>query len=204
MTTIQPSVVRAIQVNSSPHHPFKRNRWLRLTVSAIAALLTACNQNVVPIGPAPLNSRYTEGQASLSGNGRYLAFVSSRNGQQNILMYDLQTQQFVPLPYLNRGDAIADSPSISYNGRYMVYIASDQGRAELQLYDRVTQRSQILTMGYRGWVRSPSISPDGRYIVFESGYRGQWDIEMVDRGPTIELDLPQGARIGAPSPAPNP
>lgn len=174
-----------------------------LATFAVTFSLVACNTNDLPSAPSSLNSRYTDENPSISGNGRYLALVSNRDGQHNILMYDLQLLRFIPLPYLNRGDAIADSPGISYNGRYIVYIASDQGRAELQLYDRVTQRNQILSTGYRGWIRSPSISPDGRYIVFESGYRGQWDVEMVDRGPDVELDLPQGFPVEPSSSQPN-
>jgi Tol biopolymer transport system component len=152
-----------------------------------------------------LNSLYTDEQPALSGNGRFLAFVSNRNGKRNILLYDLQQQQFVDIPRLNRRDAIAESPSISNNGRYIVYTASDSGRPEIELYDRVTNRWQVITIGYRGWFRNPSISADGRYIVFESGRRGQWDIELIDRGPLIELDIvdglsPQSEELGIPSP----
>ena len=142
-----------------------------------------------------LNSWANDEQPVLSGNGRYIAFVSNRQGKRNIMLYDLREKHFIDLPHLNRRDAIADSPSISNNARYIVYIASDTGRPELELYDRVTHRWQVLTFGYRGWVRNPSISPDGRFIVFESGRRGQWDIEMIDRGPLIELDLMDGQPI---------
>jgi Tol biopolymer transport system component len=113
-------------------------------------------------------------------------------------MYDLQQRRFVDLPRLNQRDAIAENPSVSRTGRYIAYIASDQGRPEIELYDRVTKRSQVLTNGYRGWVRNPSLSPDGRYIVFETSRRGQWDIEVVDRGPNIELDIPDGSTSSRP------
>jgi Tol biopolymer transport system component len=113
-------------------------------------------------------------------------------------MYDLQKRYFVDLPGLNQRDAIAENPTLSRTGRYMAYIASNQGRPEIELYDRATRRSQVLTIGYRGWVRNPSISPDGRYIVFETSRRGQWDIEVVDRGPNIEPDIPDGNTFSRP------
>lgn len=155
--------------------------------------MAACSSVNLSTTPVPLNNRYTDEQPALSGNGQLLAFVSNRNGRRQIWLYNLQNRQFIDLPGLNRPDAIAESPSLSYTGRYVVYIASDQGRPDIELYDRATRSSQVLTAGYRGWVRNPSISPDGRYIVFETSSRGQWDIEVLDRGSNIELDISDGS-----------
>lgn len=160
-------------------------------------LVLACGSGDHLGGPVALNSRYTDEQPALSGNGRFLAFVSNRNGSGNILLYDLQQEQLISLPRLNRRDTISESPSLSYTGRYITYIASDQGKPTLVIYDRATQQPQVLTQWYPGWVRNPSISPDGRYIAFESGSRGQWDIEVLDRGSNIELDIPDAAPGGS-------
>lgn len=174
-----------------------RQIWLILALSlGMAVAVTGCSPSDRLSSPNSLNSRYTESQPALSGNGRYLAFVSNRNGSRGILVYDLQQQQLISLPRLNRQETIAESPSLSRTGRYIAYIASDQGRLVVALYDRVTQQSQILTPWYRGWLRNPNISPDGRYVVFESSIRGEWDIEVLDRGPNIELDIPDGAPAG--------
>ena len=161
-------------------------------VLSTAALLVACGNGANLNIPLTLNSRYADEQPSLSGDGRMLAFVSNRGGNRQILLFDLQQRRFIVLPRLNRRDAIAEQPSLSQTGRYLVYLASDYARPEVELYDRATGQVQVLTQGYRGWVRSPRISPDGRFIVFESGARGQWDIEVLDRGTNIELDLPEG------------
>lgn len=180
-------------------------QWLNLStiVFSISSLLISCNTyNRLDVNMS-LNSLYTDEQPALSGNGRFLAFVSNRNGKRNILLYDLQQQRFVDIPRLNRRDAIAESPSISNNARYIVYTASDSGRPEIELYDRLTNRWQVITQGYRGWLRNPSISADGRYIVFESGRRGQWELEVIDRGPLIELDIVDGLspdKLALPSP----
>lgn len=181
-----------------------KQRWLGLGIClSLVSLLFACEQSGVPVGPTELDSRFNDEQPALSGDGRFLAFVSNRNGSRGIWMYDLRERRFVNLPRLNRRDAIAEFPSLSYTGRYIVYIASDSARPEIELYDRATQQPQVLTSGYRGWFRNPSISPDGRYIVFQTGVRGQWDIEVVDRGPGVELDIPDTLRA-RPAPAASP
>jgi Tol biopolymer transport system component len=165
---------------------------------ALVSLLVSCSYSDIPLGPTSLNSRYTEQQPALSGNGRFLALVSNRNGSHQLLVYDLDQQQFIQTPRLNQPQTIVESPSLSYTGRYIAYMTSDQGRPVVALYDRATQQSQILTPTYRGWIRNPSISPNGRYVVFESASRGQWDIEVLDRGPDVELDIDNGASVGAP------
>jgi Tol biopolymer transport system component len=165
---------------------------------SISCLLSSCSYSDIPIGSTSLNSRYTEEQPALSGNGRFLAFISNRNSSQQLLLYDLEQQRLVDLPNLNRPETIIESPSLSYTGRYTTYITSDQGRPVIALYDRSTQQSQIITPIYRGWLRNPNISPDGRYVVFETASRGQWDIEVIDRGPNIELDIANGAPVSMP------
>ncbi|MBV6621852.1 MAG: PD40 domain-containing protein [Rivularia sp. (in: Bacteria)] len=165
---------------------------------SLASLLVSCSYNDVPIGSNSLNSRNTEEQPALSGNGRFLAFVSNRSSTQQLLLYDLQQQKLIPTPRLNRRNAIAQSPSLSYSGRYIVYSTTDRGRPVVGLYDRAIGQSQILTPTYNGWVKNPSVSPDGRYVVFETTIRGQWDIEVLDRGANVELDIPNGATVSAP------
>ncbi|ALB41402.1 MULTISPECIES: TolB family protein [Nostocales] len=179
---------------------FTPSFWLQKSIYwslifGLTSLLISCSADNIPLGVTSLNSRYTEEQPAISGNGRFLAFVSNRSRYQQLLLYDLENQSFIPTPRLNRQSVIIESPSLSYTGRYICYITSDQGRPVVALYDRASQQSQVLTPTYRGWVRNPSISPDGRYIAFESSSRGQWDIEVLDRGPTIELDIPNGARV---------
>jgi Tol biopolymer transport system component len=171
---------------------FRVKRWFQWGLGlGLMGLVAGCSAGNYALGPTSLNSRFNDEQPSLSGNGRLLAFVSNRNQRREILLYDLELKRFLDLPGLNKPGAIAENPSLSYNGRYIVYIGSEQGRPELQLYDRISKTTQILSMGYRGWIRNPSISPDGRYISFESSNQGNWHIEVFDRG-NVELDIPDG------------
>ena len=170
-----------------------RIRSLTLGLSlCLASLMAACGSPTITIGPNSLNSRYTDEQPVLSANGRFVAFVSNRNGSRDVWMYDLQQRQFVDLPGLNRPDAIASSPSVSNTARYITYLTQIQGRSAIVLYDRILRQPQVLYQPYQGPIRHPRISPDGRYIVFETGMRGQWDVGAIDRGINIELDLLDG------------
>lgn len=167
----------------------------RIAISVVCLVLTllvaSCTTTPISFSmvDGAINSGATDEQPALSGNGRFLAFVSNRDGQHQLLFYDLRRRNYTTLVELRRSLAIIESPSLSYTARYIVYSANDSGRSEIYLYDRLTGQLEMLTRGYRSWVRHPSISPDGRYITFESPRRGQWDIEVIDRGPNIELDI---------------
>ncbi|HLO84698.1 MAG TPA: hypothetical protein VK203_06750 [Nostocaceae cyanobacterium] len=182
---------------------FTHKLWLQKSIHwslvfGLTSLLVSCGSGNLPIGSTSVNTRYTEEQPALSGNGRFLAFISNRNGRQQLLLYDLEARNFISTPGLSRPDTIVESPSLSYTGRFICYLISEQGRPVIALYDRATQQPQIMTPVYRGLVKNPQISPDGRYIVFESSSRGQWDIEVLDRGPTVELDIPNGTTVTPP------
>lgn len=163
---------------------------LLLVFSALS--LNGCSSGGVSPLSTSLNSRYNDEQPAISGDGRWLAMVSNRHGRREILLYDLQLRTFVPLPGLNLPNAINDSPSLSRTARYIAYISSIQGRPDIFVYDRITKQTQLITQGYRSWLRNPRISPDGRYIVFETARRGQWDIEVIDLGMRTEIDIPDG------------
>ena len=109
----------------------RQNHWWRLILFraipwGFISLLVSCSFVFqAPVSPR-LNSRYNDEQPNLSGNGRWLAFVSNRNGSREILVYDLREQRLVDYPGLNQSNAIAESPSLSRTGRYLVYLSSLQ------------------------------------------------------------------------------
>ena len=160
----------------------------------LSAGLAACQAELPPT--TILNTRSRDEQPALSGNGRWLAFVSNRNGNSQILLYNLQTQQVVDSGI--EQTAILESPSLSRTGRYLTYLSSPQGQPQIFLFDRATKRSEVLTQGYRSLLRNPHISADGRYIVFETARRGQWDIEVLDRGSNVERDITDGTPVASP------
>jgi Tol biopolymer transport system component len=186
---------------SFPDDRFPR-RFFRLPGLSLflALLVTGCSFSNSNVSPGTVNGRWSDEEPSLSGDGRWLAFVSNRSGNQRIWLYDLQERHYEELAGLYAGQEIVDSPSLSRTGRYLVYRVTIEGRPVIALHDRLTRRSELVTQNYRGAVRNPSISPDGRYIVFEAARKGQWDIETLDRGSNIELDIPEGTPVENPNP----
>lgn len=138
-----------------------------------------------------LNSPFAQQEPQLSGD--YLAFVSDRNGSQDVYLYDLPHRRLVDLPGLNAIDMAAEHPSVSADGRFIVFAASRQGRQDIYLYDRQIQHLRNLTDGIEASVRNPSISADGQRIAYESNASGRWDIVLCDRsGKPLDL-LPADA-----------
>jgi len=153
----------------------------------LLSLLLGC-QDLRGFVPPPVNqgagfnSTTADEFPALSGNGRYLAFGSDRQGQRNLYLYDLQERRFVDLPNLNRPNSSQEQPSLSEDGRFIAYISTERGRPDVFVYDRQTQQPQLLSQGVRGVCRHPSISGDGRYVAYQTSEGGQWNITIYDRG----------------------
>ena len=155
-------------------------------IASITLLAWGCGQGQFNT-PRPnvsnqgLNSVFTDSSPALSDDARFVVFSSSRNGTNNIYLYDRDTRRLVELPGLNSDPASATQPDISGDGRYIVYVSSELGKSEVFVYDRETGVRQNISRRRPGDVRNPTISADGRYIAFESNGQGQWDIEIFDR-----------------------
>ncbi|WP_072619655.1 TolB family protein [Spirulina major] len=159
-------------------------RWIRHggAIVILGWICSGCALFIQPqIPTGGLNSDTPEEGPSYSGDGRYLAFSSDRNGQRDLFLYDLQTRQLVPLPNLNRRDSSQDQPALSADGRYLAYVSTERGRSDVLVYDRQTQRSQLLTANLRGTVKNPTISGDGSQVAFQTNQLGQWDLAIVER-----------------------
>lgn len=116
----------------------------------------------------------------LVGN-RLIAFVSNRNGNDDIFLYDVITTAYNPLP--NANTPLAETnPEISADGRFMVYQTTRNGNADILLYDILTGSIDTLpvinTPAFEG---QPSVSADGRFIAFVTDRVGSLDVNLYDR-----------------------
>jgi Tol biopolymer transport system component len=131
-------------------------------------------------------------QASISADGRYVAFASlatnlvagDTNGVSDIFVRDRQTGTTVRASVATGGaqaDGASYYPSISADGRYVAFLShatnlvpgDTNGLEEIFVRDRqtgTTERVSVATGGAQadGFSFLPSISADGRYVAFSS------------------------------------
>ena len=158
------------------------------------------NQTMNFIDPTPgLNSTpASDSCPSLSADGHYIVFRSSRTSiyHPTLYLWDRVARALVALPGLASG-ASESFPSISADGRFIV-CASDRpgvmggaGDFDIFLYDR--NSSTLVPLPGLNSAKSemcPTISADGRLIAFASSRTGNCDIYLYDRETKSLVTLP--------------
>lgn len=146
----------------------------------------------VSVGPAGAEGNGESRYASISGNGRFVAFSSSasnlvpddENGVRDIFVHDRKKGETTRVSLATdgtEGDQGSSSPMISANGRVVAFesdaenLVTDDANAmgDVFTHDRkrgVTERVSVDGAGVEaeGGSYLPAVSGSGRYIAFES------------------------------------
>jgi Tol biopolymer transport system component len=130
---------------------------------------------------------------SLSGDGKLIAFTTTRYGSYDVALYDVTGDSLLPLPGLNTNyDDLG--VSISRDGRYLAFHSNrpgGEGLFDIYVYDRGTRN--FLPMAGANTPMSDlnaALSPDGRYVAFSTDYEGGGDIRLYDIGLQRLVPLP--------------
>ncbi len=147
--------------------------------AGVALLLSGC----LSPGPVPmngLNRRLAQqgSQREPSLSGRWLALIANRQGRDRVELVDVEQQRPVPLPGLNRPDALPLSVSVSADGSRLAVVRQREGRTELVLHRRAVMSSEPIRMEPEGVPRRAMLRADGREIAVE-----------VSRGGLVQVDL---------------
>jgi hypothetical protein len=135
-------------------------------------------------------------QASLSRDGRYLAFRAEAN-MGDVRLYDRVNQKTEVLTF-NTVGFNESAPSLSGTGRYVAYSTNQSGAGNVKLFDRQT-RLNVPLPGLNTTTfaeTQPSINGGGRFIAFTSNRNGDLDVFLYDRDLGRLVPLPGLNRSG--------
>ena len=119
---------------------------------------------------------------SFSPDGRHLAFMSERDGNQEIYVMGFDGSNPTRLTHHLAGDF---SPSFSPNGRHIAFVSYRDGNFEIYVMGSDGSNPTRLTH-HPADDGSPSFSPDGRHIVFGSDRDGEiYVMEFREEGGEI-------------------
>ncbi len=138
-------------------------------LGALPQPLVGLNQRLEAAGPARA--------PSLAGD--WLALIVSRDGRDRVQLVDLQRQQPVPLPGLERPDAQPLSVAVDGRGERLALVRQLEGRTELVLYRRNLMALQPVPLQPAGVPRRVSLRADGRELAVEVSRQGQWQVDLI-------------------------
>ena len=151
-----------------------------LSATLLAGLLSSCMGSMqLPIGPLNRQLESLGANRDPSLSGRWLALISGKGGREQVVLVDLERQQPLPLPGLNRADAQPVSVSVDSAGERIALVRQLEGRTELVLYRRSLQSLQPIAMVPSGVPRQVQLQADGRQMAVQVSRAGLWQVDLV-------------------------
>ncbi|MCL4783209.1 MAG: PD40 domain-containing protein [Bryobacterales bacterium] len=132
---------------------------------------------------------------SLSHDGRWLAFTSDRNGQQNVWLRDMETGSEEPVT-ANPYRFFTPTGVLTPDGKWLAYTQWEQGKTIIYL--RGTQGGAA-TMLCEDCETPRDWSSDGNYLLYSRSSHN-YSIGMVERGTGVRTLLAQSDRFPILSP----
>lgn len=152
----------------------------RTIAMGLSVLLTGC------MGPMPMPLGALNGQLVQQGShrepslsGRWLAVIANRNGRDQVELVDVERQRPVPLPGLNRPDALPLSVGVDGAGERLAVVRQVANRTELVLYRRGLLSTEFIPMAPPGVPRRASLRADGREIAVEVSRDGRVQVDLI-------------------------
>jgi hypothetical protein len=151
-----------------------------VSTTLLAGLLSGCMGSMpLPIGPLNRQLESLGANRDPSLSGRWLALISGKGGREQVVLVDLERQQPLPLPGLNRADAQPLTVSVDGAGDRIALVRQLEGRTELVLYRRSLQSLQPIAMVPSGVPRQVQLQADGRQMAVQVSRAGLWQVDLV-------------------------
>jgi Tol biopolymer transport system component len=128
-----------------------------------------------------LNTDADESQPDVSNDGDVLVYVSNRQGQDELRVFDMRNGNNFRVPVANRGLTQVNWPTISGNGDVIAYGATDGQRSDVYVYS-LEMAAQLTPpfLNTESGEYNPDLNDMGDLITFVSDRRGSEDIYVVD------------------------
>jgi len=147
---------------------------------SLSVLLAGC------MGPMPVPMGALNGQLVQQGShrdpslsGRWLALIANRNGRDQVELVDVERQRPVPLPGLNRPDALPLSVGVDGAGERVAVVRQVANRTELVLYRRGLMSTETIPMAPAGVPRRAALRADGREMAVEVSRDGRVQVDLI-------------------------
>lgn len=134
-------------------------------------------------------------QPSWSPGGRHIAFVSSRSGDPEIWLADLDrggAERFTNLSQSPR--AAQTHPAWSPDGNELVWVSAQDGIRSLLRWERAAESAGAVEVGGGDW---PTWSPDGQTLITRLLASNRTFLTAYDVHPTGTVSMPPVALPGA-------
>lgn len=156
-----------------------RGTW-SFVVGGLALMLSGC-MGTMPMPLSGLNRQLAQqgGHREPSLSGLWLALIANRNGRDQVELVNVDLQRPVPLPGLNRPDALPLSVSVDSNAEHLAVVRQVGERTELVLYRRGPMSSETIPMAPPGVPRRASLRSDGREMAVEVSRQGLVQVDLI-------------------------
>ena len=160
-----------------------RSRWpgllLLLPAGAVLGLVGCMGGMPVPMGALDRQLEQAGISRAPALAGRWLALIGSRGGRNQVVLVDVERQAPVPLPGLNRPDALPLSVAVDDSGGLLAVVRQIGGRTELVLHRRSFMSNELIPMDPAGVPRRVSLRADGRELAVEVSRDGRWQVDLI-------------------------
>lgn len=159
-----------------------RTGWLVATLLSTAAVLglIGCTAGMpVPMGGLDRQLEQAGSSRAPSLAGRWLAVIGNRGGRNLVVLVDVERQTPVPLPGLNRPDALPLSVAVDGSGERLAVVRQLGDRTELVLHRRSLMGTERIAMAPAGVPRRVALRADGREMAVEVSRDGRWQVDLI-------------------------
>jgi hypothetical protein len=111
--------------------------------------------------------------------GRWLALIVRRGGRDQIQLIDIERPAPVPLPGLNRPDALPLAVSVDQRAERLALVRTIGGRTEVVLYRRRLGSLEPIPLRPTGVPGQVSLSADGRLLAVQVSRDGLRQVDLI-------------------------